>query len=142
VTRIGRSRKGEFVLRYEIDTRERPLYLAQSGPRATTEAERERFDEMQARGYTRSRVGAMPGEPEPVSSAELERQTTDAHRRWAEEQAAQRAEELARKDVRRVAAELRQVVIAVVRSGADAMPLLASLERQIKQRADELDGGT
>lgn len=61
----------------------------------------------------------------------------DARRRWAEHKRDQDAEELARKDARRFAAHLRQVVIGMARQGVDPTPLIADLERQVVEAERE-----
>jgi hypothetical protein len=81
-------------------------------------------------------------EPESVTG-EVQRELTMRGRaRRAERQQAERSEDQARRDARRVANELRQLAISVARAGGDPVELLAQFERQIRELQCELDEGS
>lgn len=73
VTRIRRSRKGEWVVVYEVHRLAGPLYLATSAPRINKLEDRDNFTVEQARGYTRSRSRSLDPEAECIDLDDLER---------------------------------------------------------------------
>lgn len=139
VTKVRRARTGEWVLVYEVHRREPALYMAVRSPRATTPKEREEFTEVQARGYTHSRSNALDpqagavyfdGDNDPI--------LVDARKRFAEQRQSEAKVEQTEENARQVARQLRDLAVAIHRSGGDPVEFLAGVQRQIAVKRDEL----
>ncbi len=132
VTKVRRSRLGDYVVVYELSAKHRPLYLAQTGPSATTQTERNRFTEEQARGYTHSRARALDPQAEAVLiDGDNDPILVDARKRFAEHHQVEHAEQRATDQSRQVAKQVRDVAVSMVRSGVDPGMFFADLKRQI-----------
>ncbi len=138
VTKVRRSRLGDYVVVYEIHIKHRPLYLAQTGPSATTEAERRQFTEEQARGYTRSRARALDPQAEAVLlSGDNDPIVVNARNRFAEHRMVEHAEERAQDQSRQLAKQVRDVAVGMVRSGVDPSSFFADLSRQVSAQRND-----
>ncbi len=138
VTKVRRSRLGDYVVVYEIHVKHRPLYLAQSGPSATTQTERNRFTEEQARGYTHSRARALDPQAEAVLIAgDNDPIVVNARKRFAENRMSEHAEERAQDQSRQLAKQVRDVAVGMVRAGVDPGPFFADLSRQVNAQRND-----
>jgi hypothetical protein len=141
VIKVRRSRLGDYVVVYEIHVKHRPLYLAQTGPQATTQTERNRFTEEQARGYTHSRARALDPEAEAVMFVgDNDPILVDARKRFAEHGMVEHVEAQVQDQSRQLAKQVRDVAVSMVRSGVDPSQFFADLGRQINaQRNNSQD---
>lgn len=110
----------------------RSVPMKQSGqPAAMTEDEE--------RGYTDQASKAMPEEPEPVSLDELKRQQMEARRVAVERREGDENErvEAAKRQVRSVTEQLREVAVAAAKAGK-SLQLWGEVKRAIERERRRL----
>lgn len=88
-------------------------------------------------GYTHDDRQALDEEPEAIDERAQEEITIASRARFAEHQKRDRAEEMARRDARRVGAKIRQAAIQIARNGGDPTAFLADLERKLAEAGSE-----
>jgi hypothetical protein len=145
VTGIRRTRKGEWSLQYTLwdQRRDRTRYLVPAGFHSvpiTEDGKPAPMTPEEELGYTTNPARALePGVPS-VSLADQNVLNMQARNRFAEHRERERAEEMARRDLRVLTSTVKQTAITMARNGSDPSVLLADLQRvlQVHQRS-ELD---
>jgi hypothetical protein len=143
VIAVRRTKHGEWLVSYTVRD-DRPNMLRARLPADPTpfkgdlDQEAEQIAALES-AYTSNYRDSLPGAGDAPTHSELKELTIDAHKRWAEHQEQERAEETALNDARRVARQLRELAVKAARAGADPTAVLAGFERQIRERLDELE---
>jgi hypothetical protein len=134
---IRRNRRNNWSLDYTI-VDDRDLYLLPSSRTIglTEDGEARAMSEADALGYTTSRARALDaGEALDATYAK----TVDRRRRLkAAMNQQERAEEFAKRDVRVLAAQMKQATDQMVKAGADPQPMLAALQRELQNHQREV----
>jgi hypothetical protein len=144
ITGITRTKKGEKTLEYVLRDL-RPNLLRRTPQVHQPETDSEGYvrppqdaDIEAARldsSYTHSPHGAISDAGEAVPEVDQAKLTIAARSRWA--QKTDRAEERAREDAKRLAAQIRDILVTQARSGVDSTPFLADLQRLAREQMDE-----
>jgi hypothetical protein len=136
VSLIRRNRRNNWSLDYTI-VDDRDLYLLPSNRTIglTEDGEARAMSEADALGYTTSRSRALDaGEALDATYAK----TVDRRRRLQKAMnQRERAEEFAKRDVRILAAQMKQATDQMVKAGADPQPMLAALQRELQNHQRE-----
>lgn len=86
------------------------------------------------RGYTRNPAHAVPDEPQVVDREDLDRFAADAHDRYATEH----ADELAKREAKSLANQLREAHARAALKGVDVTPEIQAIRQQLDQIRSKL----
>lgn len=146
ITGLNRTKKGELQVDYLLRD-QRPTLLRRTPQVHTPESDSEGYvpidnpaDIEAARldsSYTHSPVGAIEDAGEAVPEVDQKLLSLQARSKWAERKATDKAEQQAREDARRLAAQIRDILLTQARSGVDSSPFLAELQRIAEQQTYE-----
>lgn len=142
VTNVRLTRGGWRLVYKVYDDREEPFHLMPTAASFPTNERGQMVDDLPPEeeiGYTRNpkrrTIDPLRSVPPNVQNVIRMRARLQHAQRYQSE----KAEQAARDDVRRFAARVRDVTVRAARMGVDTVPIIARLERELREAEGELE---